>query len=203
MKKALVYTCLILLGIGIVSVFWQQELVYSLPTPVPPGFKAIEVGQDLPLVFSEKKHNKPVFVHFFNPACPCSRFNMKHFKTLVYNYGSQVDFMMIVQTQDKDISAEQVKDKFDVDIPCIMDPDEKIAKSCGVYSTPQAVIVDIAGKLYYRGNYNKARYCTDKRSDYARIALDSLLKESDKPSFTALATVPYGCSLPSCKNTIK
>lgn len=30
-----------------------------------------------------------------------------------------------------------------------------IAISCGVYSTPQAVIIDGNGQLFFRGNYNK------------------------------------------------
>jgi hypothetical protein len=196
-KKVFVYVCLILIATGIVTVFWKQEMVYALPTPVPHDFKPVATGQHLLLPLN--KHSKPLFLHFFNPACPCSRFNMKHFKTLVHEYGKRVDFRIVVQTQDSTLSAENIKSKFDVDLPCIIDRDKKIAGLCGVYSTPQAVIIDAADNLYYKGNYNRARYCTDKKSDFAQMALDSLLKDLDRPVFSVLATRPYGCSLPSCK----
>ena len=52
--------------------------------------------------------------------------------------------------------------------------------------------------LYYRGNYNKTRYCTDAESNYAQMAIDSLLKQNNSPSFNALALRAYGCSLPNC-----
>jgi len=197
MKKVFVYLSLILIAVGIVNVFWEQELVYSLPTPVPQDLKQVEVGKELVLAFDDKKHEKPVFLHFFNPACPCSRFNMKHFKKLLHTYSDKLDFMVVVQTEDLEISDQEIKDEFDIDVPCIMDPDKKIAESCGVYSTPQAVIIDMSGKLYYRGNYNRARYCTDKKSDFAQMAIDSLLNNQDNPVFSMLATIPYGCSLPA------
>jgi hypothetical protein len=199
MKKVVVYFCLLLIGTGMVVIFWKQELVYALPTPVPSGFQPKEIGQELILPFNKNNQDKPLFVHFFNPACPCSRFNMKHFRTLIHKYGKQIDFIVVVQTKDPDLSVEKVREKFNLEIPCVLDPGEKIAKLCGVYSTPQAVIVDAARKLYYRGNYNRARYCTDKKSDFAQIAIDSLLSTQNKPVFSALATRPYGCSLPSCK----
>jgi len=42
----------------------------------------------------------------------------------------------------------------------LVDADGSLAKMVGVYSSPQAVIVDTRGALYYRGNDNLARYCT-------------------------------------------
>jgi len=201
MKRVTVYIILILLAAGIVTVFWKQELIYTLPTPLPKNFKPVEPGKEITLSFDKRKHIKPVFLHFFNPACPCSKFNMKHFKTLVRKYGNELDFIVIVQTKDAEASQEKIRNEFDMDAPCILDRDKKIAEACGVYSTPQAVIIDTSGKLYYRGNYNKARYCTDKKSDYAQMAIDSLLKNQKTPVFSALALKSYGCSLPGCKES--
>lgn len=198
MKKILVYIILTLISSGIIIVFWQQELVYNLPTPLPSNYKPVEVGQSLTLPFVKEKSNTALFLHFFNPNCPCSRFNMKHFKNLVNKYGKQVQFVVFIQTQDSSLLAEEIKTKYDLNVPCVIDRDKKIANLCGVYSTPQAVILDSGNKLYFRGNYNKSRYCSDKKSDFAQMALDSLLKKSHEPTFSALATRPYGCSLPSC-----
>lgn len=200
MKKLIVVVSLVLLGCGIITVFWQQELVYTLPTPVPRGYHPVKIGQKPNLVSYLVKQDKPVFMHFFNPECPCSRFNIKHFKSLIHEYGSQVEFRMIIQSFDSTFTADAAREKYDLDIPCVIDGDESIADSCGVYSTPQALILDREGKLYYRGNYNRARYCTDPKSDFAKMALDSLLKHSNSPAFGLLASRPYGCSLPSCQN---
>jgi hypothetical protein len=77
--------------------------------------------------------------------------------------------------------------------------DTSLATKCGVYSTPQAVILDAQGLLYYRGNYNKTRYCTDPNTSYANIALDSLLNDHQYPHFNQFALKAYGCTLPECK----
>lgn len=197
MKKAIACICLILLGGTITYVFWSQELIYTLPTPVPIDYKTVLPGQKIKLPFTISQ--KPVFLHFFNPDCPCSRFNIKQFKTLVRNYTDKAGFVVMVHTQDGAYSAEQIKNKFDLDIPVFIDHDKKIARLCGVYATPQAAIIDTLSRLYYRGNYNKARYCTDPNSNYAQIALDSLLKNMKIPVFNPLATRAYGCVLPSCE----
>ncbi len=186
----------------IITLFWKQEVIYALPTPVPANYKSLVIGQDVKLPFTLKEKNKPIFLHFFNPDCPCSKFNIQHFKTLVHEYGNQVIFFVVVETPNTAYSSYQIKNKFDLDIPVIMDPDKKIAGACGVYSTPQAAIIDVTNKLYYRGNYNRARYCTDNKSDYAQMALDSLVKGMARPEFTLMATRSYGCALPECKKII-
>ncbi|WP_431212739.1 hypothetical protein ACQ86N_44925 [Puia sp. P3] len=76
--------------------------------------------------------------------------------------------------------------------------DSAIARECGVYSTPQAAIIDAGHKLYYRGNYNKSRYCTNKKSDFARLALEDLLSNHPDLSFSPYAVKAYGCQLPTC-----
>ena len=50
--------------------------------------------------------------------------------------------------------------------------------------------------LYYRGNYNRAKYCTDPRTSYAQKALDSLLADAPPPMMGVIATQAYGCQLP-------
>jgi hypothetical protein len=62
----------------------------------------------------------------------------------------------------------------------VLDADGSLAKRVGIYSSPQAVVVTAAGALYYRGNYNLARYCTDVRTEFARIALEHVLDGGPK-----------------------
>jgi hypothetical protein len=196
MKKGIVIVLLVTIFCTIAGIFWHNEYVYSLPTPVPENYHKVMQGDLVDLQGKIETGTKPLFLHFFNPTCPCSRFNIPHFKTLVKKYGDSVSFAIVVMSKEKKYSADEIRDKFDAGVPVYFDA--SIAKICGVYSTPQAVII-AGGKLYYRGNYNKSRYCSDKNSNYAEMAIDSLLDKNSNPSFSSYALVSYGCTLPDCK----
>lgn len=176
--------------------FWQNEFKYSLPTPVPKNYHDIAIGSRVDLGKCWISNNKPVFIHFFNPDCPCSRFNIPHVSGLIKKYGDQINFKIVVLNKQKDFTIEEIQKKFGADIPVYFDL--VMAQKCGVFSTPQAVIIDPSHNLYYRGNYNKTRYCTNADSNYAQMAIDSLLQQTKSPSFNALALKAYGCSLPKC-----
>lgn len=196
MKKSIVILWLSLLLTGIIALFWYNEWIYKLPTPVPVNYKAVETGETIAISNSlVQDSTKPVFLHFFNPVCPCSRFNMDHFKSLVKQYGDKANFA-IVTMSSKNYTEKDIQDKFDINIPVSFDT--AIATSCGVYSTPQAVIIGGDHTLYYRGNYNKSRYCADKKTEYARIALDALLTKQTTAAFDQFALKAYGCELPNC-----
>ncbi|HJP64628.1 MAG TPA: redoxin domain-containing protein [Mucilaginibacter sp.] len=196
MRKFLVALWLVFLFSVIGVLFWYNEWVYHLPTPIPENYKPVDQGRLIRLNgIAEAGHSKPVFLHFFNPDCPCSRFNMANFKSLVKRYGRQVNFVIVVMN-NKLYTAKAIQDKFDLDLPVLFDP--SIAASCGVYSTPQAVLLDEDHKLYYRGNYNSSRYCTDEKTNYARIAITGLLHDHQKIIFNQLALRAYGCQLPNC-----
>jgi hypothetical protein len=198
MRKITVILFLSLSCMAVIGLFWRNEWVYSLPTPVPQNYLAVNPGTaiDFHVKFAPD-NGKPLFLHFFNPDCPCSRFNMVHFKSLVKQYGKQVNFGIVVVNNNA-YTAKEIQDKFGLSIPVSFD--SAIAVACGVYSTPQAVIIDANHKLFYRGNYNRTRYCADKKSEYARMALDSLLDHRVHVAFDRLAVTAYGCQLPSCKN---
>jgi thioredoxin-related protein len=196
MRKTIVITCLALLFTGIIALFWYNEWVYSLPTPVPINYRPVNPGEPIPLALNLHSANaKPLFLHFFNPDCPCSRFNVDHFKSLVKQYRNQANFEIVVMS-NKNYSTKDIQDKFEVTVPVLFD--SAIAVACGVYSTPQAVIIESNGRLFYRGNYNRARYCADPKTEYARMALDSLLHHRLHPLFDLFALKAYGCRLPSC-----
>ena len=199
MKTAILLWLGILVA-GIVVLFWRMELVYNLPTPVPEHYHDVPRGERLALAASlNQSGKKPAFLHFFNPDCPCSKFNIEHFESLVKKYGSEVQFF-VVPVSKKHLSAKEVSELFHISVPVVID--SNLAKQCGVYSTPQAVIINADQRLFYRGNYNKSRYCTNKASDYARIALDSLLNKKSLSGFDNEAFVAYGCQLPKLKASI-
>lgn len=197
MKKLFAGLWLFVLMLIVGSFFWFNQLVYSLPTPVPVGYKPVAAGSEIELQIPLKFDNgKPLFLHFFNPDCPCSRFNIKEFKSLVQDHKDELNFIVVMMS-DKAYSPEEIQKRFDISVPVVNDTD--IAQTCGVYSTPQAVILEPGNKLYYRGNYNKTRYCTDEETRYAKIAVNNLLLNNDN-KLEPLAFKAYGCSAPNCTN---
>jgi len=181
----------------IFSFFWYNQLVYSLPTPIPAQYKAVQNGSKIRLGNDLRFNNgKPVFLHFFNPDCPCSRFNIDQFKSLVKTYHKQVNFAVVLMTA-KSYTAGEIKERFGITVPVVSD--STVAASCGVYSTPQAVVLNARSELYYRGNYNKSRYCTDKKTSYANIALMGILHQKTTLRLDQYALKAYGCTLPNCQ----
>jgi hypothetical protein len=185
-------------------IFWQQEIQYSLPTPVPVNFADIKVGEKVDLSKELKiDSGRAAVLHFFNSDCPCSRFNMDEFERLEHLYRNKVQFFVVIQSDNTD-DLEKFNDKYELTVPIILDPTGAIADKCGIYATPQAVILDQNSAVYFKGNYNKARFCTQKETRFVEIALDYLLKEEPLPAFMQFAVAePYGCTLPSDEITQK
>ncbi|WP_121201004.1 DUF6436 domain-containing protein [Mucilaginibacter gracilis] len=199
MRKTIVITWLVLIFGAIGATFWYSELKYQLPTPIPTNYKNVKRGEFINLNnYLSTGGSKPVFLHFFNPDCPCSRFNMACFKTLVKSYGNKVNFVIVVMNNDS-YTVKNIQDKFDLNIPVLFNA--SIARACGVYSTPQAVLINTHHNLYYRGNYNRSRYCNDEKTNFAKIAIDSLLNNNALPNINPLALQAYGCTLPNCNKT--
>jgi len=197
MRKLLLTCWLLMIAGGICYLFWYNEWKYTLPTPVPQNYVSVNLGQHIDIdakVNAEK--GKPVFIHFFNPECPCSRFNAPHFNSLVKKYGDKLSFRVVVINKGKNYTADEIQNKFEFTVPVSFD--STIASVCGVYSTPQAVIIDADRKLYYRGNYNRTRFCTDNKSNYAQMAIASLLNNETNPLFSQYATKAYGCQVAFC-----
>ncbi len=195
-RTGLVALWLLALVTAVGSLFWYQDWVYQRPTPVPDMYSPVQTGSviDVPPLVAVQP-DKPVFFHFFNPDCPCSRFNRPHFQALVKQFGGQVNFAVVVMST-RTYSAEQIQQKLGLAIPILTD--SSLASSCGVYATPQAVLLDARHRLYYRGNYNRSRYCTDEQTSYAKQALTGLLTRSGRVTDERALTA-YGCSLPFCK----
>lgn len=187
---------IILATIGLI--FWQQEVKYALPTPVPTNFIDTKIGQSVDLSdHLTLKENRKSLLHFFNYDCPCSKFNIKDFERIAKKYEADVDFYVIIQDNDT-AALSQFKSKYQLDIPTILDKDGAISDICGIYATPQAVILTEENNLYFKGNYNKARFCTRKETRFVDMAMTHLINDEDLPPFFEFALVqPYGCSLPS------
>ena len=197
MKKWLAAAWLTFLMVVIISFFWYNQLVYSLPTSVPTGYQTVHTGNKIKLLDEFNFGNdKPIFLHFFNPECPCSRFNIDQFRNLVKTYHNQVNFAVILMSAKK-YTASEIQGRFDITVPVYTDT--TLAVTCGVYSTPQAVVIKADQTLYYRGNYNKSRYCTDMKTNYAKMAIEGVVKHQNLSGLDQYALKAYGCTLPNCE----
>ncbi len=174
--------------------FWYQDWRYSLPTPRPPGLVQAAPGTavegELPL---PRTDGRPLLLHFTNPDCPCSRFARDQVRELVREFGEEVRFLAVVEVES---GAGPPPDATGLGLEQLADPGGRLAARLGVYSTPQAVILAPDGTLWYRGNYNRARFCTQAESAYARLALAALVSGAARPLFSEAATRAYGCALP-------
>jgi Iodothyronine deiodinase len=200
MRKKLAIVWLILLSLTVGGLYWRMEWQYGLPTPIPAHYHAIERGTSIRLpscAVALQQSDKPLFLHFFNPDCPCSRFNMPQFRALVQQYGNRVSFAIVVMSS-KTFTAAQLQEKFNLPYIIPVVQDSALAVACGVYSTPQAVLIDRDSRLYFRGNYNRSRYCSNEKTGFARQALDGLLARNYSLTFSPLALKAYGCQLPTC-----
>ncbi|MFD0750285.1 thioredoxin fold domain-containing protein [Mucilaginibacter calamicampi] len=195
MKKIFAGMWLLILAVAIASLFWYNDLKYRIPTPVPIGYQPVAQGQLINLPVLKAYDKKPVLLHFFNPACPCSRFNIRTVKALIKQYGSEVNFIIVV-ISNKPYTVSEIQDKFGSNLPVLFNG--IYAKTCGVYSTPQAVLLDPEHRLNYRGNYNSSRYCTDEKTAYAKIAINEMLANNTRVKFSQFALRAYGCQLPNC-----
>jgi len=192
------------LGLAISAlVMWDQDLKYSLPTPIPERLESPAVGADVladDRLVALRPHlrGRPLLVHVFGASCPCSWFNSEHVLNLKRTFGDRIDFVALVECPDGAAGLEALADH-DLCMPAVADVDGNAAHALGVYATPQAVLLGADGRLYYRGNYNLARYCIDPRTEFARLAIESLLAD-DPPPEPRAAGPAYGCSLPSDLN---
>ncbi len=201
MKQFLSLVIVILLFCSIVFIFWKQEWQYLVPTPIPKNYQAVLPTTNLSIDSIIKlDKTKPVFLHFFSPDCPCSKYNIVHFRYLVEKYRNKINFYAVLFSEDINYTKNDFISIYNVDIPIIMQNGSKIAALCGVYATPQAVIIKqdikLNNLLFYQGNYNKSRYCSDKNTNFAELAIIDLLEGKEPPNFGQLATRAYGCELP-------
>ncbi len=187
---------------GVVAgAFWYQDWRYALPTPRPAGLEQSPLGSAIQLPNSlaaaiDRDGEKLCLVHFFNPGCPCSRFNVDHLRELVRQYGDRVQFVAVLEGEAAEASLSEFL-ALKLGIAAVFDADGAIAASLGVYATPQAIVLDGHNHLVFRGNYNASRFCVDRETEFARLAIDYSLRGGAPPPWPEAALVAQGCELPA------
>ena len=151
MRNWLVISALSLIPSVVAVLSWYNEWRYSLPTPVPGQYHSVAAKDHIDLTGKLKPiGNLPVFLHFFNPGCPCSKFNIPQFRFLATEYAGKISFAVIVMTEDKSYTEKKIQEKYSVTTVVLFDT--SLAGLFGIYFTPQAVSPDKNNTLYFRGN---------------------------------------------------
>jgi hypothetical protein len=176
-------------------VFWHQDWQYMLPTIRPAGLRQPVLGERIQLsrVGLAFDGGRPVFLHFFNPDCPCSRFNLEHVRHLIRRHRDEVRFVAVLQGEGGRERLNAAFAKLKLGIESVVDETGAWGEATGVYATPQAVLIDRNERLYFRGNYNLSRYCVEPETEYARIQLESLLAGRAAMPEARAAAISYGC----------
>lgn len=196
-RLALVIACALLSLALIAGAFWEADARYSLPTARPANYAPPMPGDliKLPHAIPARDANRPLALVFLNPDCPCSRFTTPHVAELIARFAGVVSFVLVAEAADEP-SKHSTFHSIGLNAETICDADRAIARSCGVYSTPQFVLIDSRGALFFRGNFNLSRYCSEERAQFARIAIESLCAGTRLPDFPPAATTAYGCEVP-------
>lgn len=197
-KHIALLTWIVMIATSLIYLYGTNQWEYTRPTTLPSAHRSIHKGA---IISVEKRlagvSGQSVFLHFFNPECPCSRFNVASVRTLAGKYRNKMEFIVVIPSFKKNLDLAGIGAQFG---GLRVVQDTQLAMMCGVYTTPQAVILDGQHRLYYRGNYNHSKYCTDKSPNYAEIALGSFFGQYAKPQFNRFALASFGCQLPRSIN---
>ncbi|MBK6606967.1 MAG: hypothetical protein IPO06_00050 [Leptospiraceae bacterium] len=202
-KKApfLVFPLIFFFFMTMIGLAMREHWIEMALTPIPKEYQSIEIGTRIHFDDPRIPSGQAMFIHFSNPSCGCAQFIKKHFIELVKDFSSQVQFIVVVEAENQQLITQEIQDLTDklqlaaTNVIFLQDVNGNLAKKVGVYSTPQAVILDSEQKLFFRGNYNASRYSTNTKTQYAYLALNGLLEKKSPEKLKAGYAI--GCVLPT------
>lgn len=177
-------------------------LLCGIPAFADTQWRFTDVQDNLHDPFS-KKQTKAIVLVFVTTDCPIANYYQPTLSRLTEEYAKTgVHFYLFHSDRDtKQSEAIKHAKDFSVKAPVILDHDQQIAKRVEARVTPEAFLIDRAGKTRYRGRINDLyadygkRRPTPKTHDL-KDALDSFLagKKIENPKTKAV-----GCYIPFAK----
>lgn len=178
--------------------FWHFEFQFLLPVSRPAEAQVLAAGTPSPVqrlttiagAPIEIGAGTPTVLHFWNPDCPCSRFNEPAVRKLAES-NPEVRVVLVVENAELTASLrKRIAQSFP--FSAVHDEDGAIAKAFGAYATPAASLVDAEGKVQYVGTYMATAMCSSNQTDAVQVALAAMLAGKDAPA----GSPAYGCALP-------
>jgi hypothetical protein len=170
--------------------FWWFQLRTLQPfDPVSPPqsvlFEAGRMTADLAALLAAdpargSAAERPVatVVHFWDPACPCSRFNEAHVRKIVAEYARRgVQFLVVARAGSglsEALLAARAHRTFGDAVRLVNAPSQAAVGLTP--SSPATAILDADGKLAYFGPYSTGAVCTATQGLFAEKVLDQLLQ---------------------------
>jgi len=165
-------------------------------------FESGELGSRLEnLIEAEtKKGKKSGFIsviHFWNPDCPCSKFNEVHVNKIISDYRDKNVALTVVvsgknaeQRKEHSLLAKQV-----FNLAAVKDIRSDWPMEKGPPSSPAAAIMNKQGKLVYFGPYSLGARCSPDKGGFVEKVLDRL-SDDQLSQKKQLNTLAVGCFCP-------
>ncbi|MDB4297676.1 hypothetical protein N9901_02860 [Flavobacteriaceae bacterium] len=175
-------------------IFWLQEFQYYRQVkPIKEEFKK-ELGDTLNITGIKP----PAFLHFYDNDCISSKVNIEHLQLFVKSPVLKMSYYIVMLHKNQDTTALRLKYKIPSFVKFVTKGANKLAKNCGVLTTPHAVVVTNSSTLYFSGNYNsKTGLCTSSNISVSAPATALLFYKQgiDTPLFPSFLTNPWGCAI--------
>lgn len=101
---------------------------------------------------------------FVAEECPVCNYMGKPLSTIATKYQDRVEFHAVFPFKNSNYKTSQLfKEQYEMlSYETLLDKDHRITKQLGASVTPEAVITDDTGAVYYRGRINSAYYAPGK-----------------------------------------
>ena len=101
---------------------------------------------------------------FLAEDCPVCNYMGKPLSATAHKYADRVDFHAVFPFKTSSYTSSQVfKEQYDmVTYETLLDKDHTLTRKLGASVTPEVVITDEHGEVYYRGRINSAYYAPGK-----------------------------------------
>lgn len=141
---------------------------------------------------------KPIsLVHFWNPDCPCSRFNEIHVKKIMSDYADKnIQFTIVVSGNDNEIREQRklLAQKIFTH-KAVKDIRSDWPMNKGPASSPAVGVIDSDGELVYFGPYSLGARCAPDQGQFVEKILNRLDREK-RLRKKQLNTLAVGCFCP-------
>ena len=153
------------------------------------------------LTGNANESNVPTVFNFWDPDCPCTRFNEAHVRDIMNAYQQQGIRFVIVPRYENETDKERTlllaRKTFGAN--ALVTTDDQMTLQQAVPSSPAVAVTDASGRLAYFGPYSVGAFCGPTGGAFVEKTLDSLLLNTNPRT---LNTVAFGCFCPWSNKTV-
>jgi hypothetical protein len=110
--------------------------------------------------------------HFWDPDCPCTRFNTPHVRELVEQYSASGVEFVVVPAPGVRYDTAAIETRFGAGVRAL---DASLITQVAVPSSPAAVLVSSDRDIAYFGPYSSGAFCGGENGRYVEDALERSL----------------------------